>query len=83
MKCDDLDGKLLAELLEESTDEFECNFMSCQILVRFVINLFSVANTFGIVENKHLIKPVIVPMSEPGKIGAKYVLAKEPVEQCV
>uniref|UniRef100_A0A336MZZ1 CSON009448 protein n=1 Tax=Culicoides sonorensis TaxID=179676 RepID=A0A336MZZ1_CULSO len=62
MDCEQADGKLVAQLLEESTDEFE------------------VANVFGIVKSKRLIEPaVIVPVSGPGKIGTKYVLAKKPV----
>lgn len=40
------------------------------------------ANTFGYVDNNNMRKPVIVPVStEGGKTGAKYVLAKDIVEQ--
>lgn len=78
MPCDVVDGTKLAEMFEESHDEFECEF-SFFIFQRSVNHSNpnqsnSVVKAFGFVENKNVGMPSVVRVSGDKSAGAKYVL---------
>lgn len=75
MPCNPVDGNKLVELFEEDLEEFKCEFSP------FVPpkpksdpnHLKTVANAFGLVENKNVGMPSIVPVKK-NKVGPKYAL---------
>lgn len=79
MPCDIVDGTKLAELFEEDLEEFECEFslfvppMPEKHSNPNHLKKKTVANAFGLVENKNVGMPSIVPVTA-GKVGPKYAL---------
>lgn len=77
MPCNSVDGAKLVEMFQETNEEFKCEFFLFLSLLMWIILIRvickTVANAFGLVENKNVGMPSIVPVA-PGKVGPKYKL---------